>query len=202
MPIVSKEADLTQPRPFPCLALDHVYFLGETFIWCLYHLWSWLPGIESFGVDWGARGRQLLPLPLPLPGLNELRAPVASHSGAVCYLENSRAAPARGRKNACRHAWVYLSPRVTVCRPNKAAPTMPGDAMQDCTAEDGKAVRASRSTGNTPISMHPRGEYSKFTKAHRRVYGHRCTLNSNRELSDYDITHIQTYLPPQVNKYR
>lgn len=102
MPIVSKEADLTQPRPFPCLALDHVCFLGETFIWCLYHLWSWLPGIESFGVDWGARGRQLLlPLPLPLPGLNELRAPVASHSGAVCYLENSRAAPARGRKNAC-----------------------------------------------------------------------------------------------------
>lgn len=89
-----------------------------------------------------------------------------------------------------------------MCRPNKAAPTTPGDVMQDCTADDGKAVRASRSTGNTHIFMHPLSKYSKFTKAHRHAYGHRCTLNNNRERRDYDITNTQTYLPPQVNKYR
>lgn len=99
---------------------------------------------------------ETVPVPATaLPDPHELHAPVAFRSGGVCYPENSRAAPRTDRRNAgLIYHQAVLMPQGHWVQTQQGCSHHAGGTMQDCTAEDGKAARASRNTGNTYIHTH------------------------------------------------
>lgn len=138
----------------PHLVLGHFFFPGEAFIQCFYCLWFWLPGIKAFRVDWGACGRQPLPLPLLLLSPEES---YASPGLPPCRRLLSR------RFRNCLQGEVWrkqVSDTPSSCTHHSGSLGAPTGLLLPCYrpmwAEDAdKAARTSRNTGNTHKCTHP-----------------------------------------------
>ena len=141
-----------------------------------------LPGTGSFLLSWGDIYLVLLPSVVLASGNQGIQsglrsqweaapasaaapakfrgvscAPVGSHSGGICYPENSGAAPRETyeeNRSLIHHPAVLITQGHWVTQ--QGCSHRATSTMQMCTAEDaGQAARASRNTGNAHKCTHP-----------------------------------------------